>query len=117
MLIPLVVFPEALEPRQGLTAPWFLYSLRDHYEPGRERRERPTIFRLRRSVRGQWLGRVRPLRVLAEKLPFLALASASAMVTLKVQRAGGAFRALHRLPLTIKLLVAGQRVDSGSGSV
>jgi hypothetical protein len=52
------------------------------------------------------LGRVRLGRVLAEKLPFIALASASAIVTLKAQRASGAFRAMHGLPLTTKLLVA-----------
>jgi hypothetical protein len=52
------------------------------------------------------LGRVRLGRLLAEKLPFIALASASAIVTLKAQRASGAFRALHGLPLTTKLLVA-----------
>jgi hypothetical protein len=51
-------------------------------------------------------GRGRLARLLAEKLPFLALAAASAVVTLKAQRAGGAFRALHGLPLGTKLLVA-----------
>ena len=51
-------------------------------------------------------GRGWPWRLLAEKLPFLALAAASAVITLKAQRAGGAFRALHGLPLGTKLLVA-----------
>lgn len=59
--------------------------------------------------------RVRLARLLAEKIPFVMLASASAMVTLKAQRAGGAFRALHGLPLTTKLLVAARAVVSYLG--
>jgi hypothetical protein len=54
----------------------------------------------------QRLGRVRLGRMLGEKVPFVILASASAWVTLKAQRAGGAFRALHGLPLATKALVA-----------
>jgi hypothetical protein len=54
-------------------------------------------------------------RVLAEKIPFVMLALASAMVTLKAQRAGGAFRALHGLPLTTKLLVAARATVSYLG--
>jgi tetratricopeptide (TPR) repeat protein len=52
------------------------------------------------------LGRGRLGRLLVEKLPFLALAAASAVITLKAQQAGGAFRALHGLPLATKFLVA-----------
>ena len=61
------------------------------------------------------LGRVRLWRLLVEKLPFVALASASAAVTLKAQRAGGAFRALHGLPLGTKLLVAARATVSYLG--
>jgi len=52
------------------------------------------------------LGRVRLGRLLVEKLPFLALAAASAVITLKAQRAGGAFRAMLGVPLGTKVLVA-----------
>ena len=60
-------------------------------------------------------GRERLWRLLVEKLPFLVLAAASAMVTLKAQRAGGAFRALHGLPLTTKLMVAARATVSYLG--
>jgi tetratricopeptide (TPR) repeat protein len=60
-------------------------------------------------------GRGRPWRLFAEKLPFLALAAASAVITLKAQRAGGAFRALHGLPLGTKLLVAARAMVSYLG--
>jgi len=61
------------------------------------------------------LGRMRVGRLLVEKLPFLALASASAMVTLQAQRAGGAFRALHGVPLGTRLLVAARATISYLG--
>jgi protein O-mannosyl-transferase len=50
--------------------------------------------------------RTRTWRLLAEKLPFFVLAGASALVTLKAQRGGGAFRALHGVPLGTRALVA-----------
>ena len=52
------------------------------------------------------LGRVRIWRLLVEKIPFAVLACASAVVTLKAQRASGAFRALEGVPMTTKVLVA-----------
>ena len=52
------------------------------------------------------MGRTRVWRLVAEKLPFFALALGSAIVTLKAQRAGGAFRAMQGLPLATKALVA-----------
>jgi protein O-mannosyl-transferase len=61
------------------------------------------------------LGRVRLGRLLAEKLPFLAMAAASAIITLKAQQAGGAFRALHGLPNSTKLLVAARSTISYLG--
>ena len=61
------------------------------------------------------LGRVRIGRVIVEKLPFLALAAVSAVITLKAQRAGGAFRALHGVPLGTKLLVAARATVSYLG--
>jgi len=59
--------------------------------------------------------RGRPWRLLTEKLPFLVLAAASAFITLKAQRAGGAFRALHGLPLGTRLLVAARATVSYLG--
>jgi tetratricopeptide (TPR) repeat protein len=50
--------------------------------------------------------RARIWGLLAEKLPFFALAAASAIVTWKAQRAGGSFRAMHGVPLATKVLVA-----------
>jgi hypothetical protein len=61
------------------------------------------------------LGRVRVGRLLAEKLPFLALAAASAVITLQAQRAGGAFRALHGVTLDTRLLVAARATISYLG--
>jgi tetratricopeptide (TPR) repeat protein len=61
------------------------------------------------------LGHVRLGRLLAEKLPFLAMAAASAVITLKAQRVGGAFRALQGLPLGTKLLVAARATISYLG--
>jgi hypothetical protein len=54
----------------------------------------------------QRLEHTRIRRLLAEKIPFLVLAAASAIVTLKAQRAAGAFRAMRGVPLATKALVA-----------
>jgi protein O-mannosyl-transferase len=54
---------------------------------------------------GRWQ-RARLGRLLAEKLPFVALAAASAVVTLVAQRSGGAMRALAGVPLSTRTLVA-----------
>jgi protein O-mannosyl-transferase len=61
------------------------------------------------------LGRTKLWRLLVEKVPFVMLALASAMVTLKAQWAGGAFRAMHGVPLTTKLLVAARAAVSYLG--
>lgn len=52
------------------------------------------------------LRRPRLGRLLAEKLPFVLLAMASALVTLQAQQAAGAMRALADLPLRTRLSVA-----------
>ncbi len=52
------------------------------------------------------LRRPRLGRLLAEKLPFVLLAMASALLTLHAQRAAGAMRALADLPLRTRLSVA-----------
>jgi tetratricopeptide (TPR) repeat protein len=52
------------------------------------------------------LHRPRLGRVLGEKLPFVVLAAAAALVTLHAQRAGGAMRALEGVPLLTRTLVA-----------
>jgi len=56
------------------------------------------------------LGQVRTWRLLAEKIPFAVLASASALVTLKAQHTSGAFRALQGLPMTTRILVAARAI-------
>jgi len=61
------------------------------------------------------LGRVRLGRMLAEKLPFFAMAVASAAVTLKAQRTGGAFRALEGVSLATRILVAARATVSYLG--
>ncbi len=51
-------------------------------------------------------GRGRLRHLVVEKIPFLLLAAASAVVTLYAQRADGAFQALASVPLPTRILVA-----------
>jgi protein O-mannosyl-transferase len=56
------------------------------------------------------IGRISSWRLFVEKIPFLVLAGASAVVTLVAQKAGGAFRALADVPASTRCLVAARAV-------